>query len=258
LTFPESKFNVIIGNGDGTFQPPQTTRISDNAYRVFIGDFDHDGNLDAIAAHTSTFLYGYTTLMGNGDGTFQDPVFFSLPSGETPANVGDLNGDGNLDLITVSEGVIGVRYGNGDGTFQAPVENEAAGFVNTLLLVNDFNQDGSPDLAVCNSEDTVSIFLNLRGTRVVVTSKPNPSKVGDVVTFHVTAQPSITGQPTPSGMVTLKDGSNLLASTTLQAGRAQYRTSKLSVGTHVITVEYSGDGNYNANTGPPLAQIVNP
>jgi hypothetical protein len=92
--------------------------------------------------------------LGNGDGTFQAPVSYYPGVGPLSIKVGDLNGDGHLDLALTHRltGAVSVLLGNGDGTFQAAV-SYAAGptqqtFATSRLAVTDFNGDGIADLAV--------------------------------------------------------------------------------------------------------------
>ena len=91
-------------------------------------------------------------------------------------------------------------------------------------------------------------------TTVAVSSNANPSVVGQNVTFTAT----LTGVPvraqTLGGTVQFKaDGNNIGTPVTVtgaaNSGTAQVSTSSLSIGTHVITAEYSGDANFNANIG---------
>ncbi len=102
-------------------------------------DFNHDGIADlAVIDQAPTPSCNYRNfgvgsiaiLLGNGDGTFTKHstlCFFDL-QGETPqrlAVAGDLNRDGNIDLITVDNTTeigdqLAVYYGNGDGTFTGP------------------------------------------------------------------------------------------------------------------------------------------
>jgi hypothetical protein len=75
--------------------------------------------------------------------------------------VGDLNGDGKLDLAVANEAnVVGVLLGNGDGTFGSPA-TYGAGIYPGSVVVADFTGSGSLDIAVANSgSSNVSILLN--------------------------------------------------------------------------------------------------
>ena len=107
---------VFLGNSNGTFQAPVTTTQSDGSWPVAIGDFNNDGKLDVMTEGNFGTVWFY---LGNGDGTFTESPTFYGPSPAT-YSAGDINGDGNLDLIVSwsEEGVSGtdVWFGNGDGT----------------------------------------------------------------------------------------------------------------------------------------------
>lgn len=97
-------------------------------------------------------------------------------------------------------------------------------------------------------------------TSTTVTSGPNPSAVGGMVTITVTVKASAPGSGNPTGTVTiLIDGKatviEVLDSTV--DSRAIYATSKLAVGTHTITATYNGDVSYNGSSSGTLdAQTV--
>src|SRR5262249_19246937 len=91
-----------------------------------------------------------SVMLGNGNGTFQAPVYYDLGTAQGSTGIvgGDFNGDGLLDLATVnyiSENV-SVLLGNSNGTFQAAV-NYSVPRTSYYLVVGDFNADGVPDLA---------------------------------------------------------------------------------------------------------------
>jgi hypothetical protein len=93
---------------------------------------------------------------------------------------------------------------------------------------------------------------------VGVTSSPNPSVIGQQVSFFV----QVFGT-TPTGTVQLMDGAvNLGAPVTLRCitgpciiSGATLQTSALTIGPHVITAAYSGDNTNTAASGT-MTQVV--
>jgi hypothetical protein len=133
--------SVLLGNGDGTFQPP----VNYAALGAWIaeGDFNGDGNLDLATCDGGTSV---SIFLGNGDGTFQPPTTATTTGFCRFVAVGDFNGDHKLDLV-IADYYISVLLGNGDGTFQAPIDNNSfAG--PQWLAVGDFNNDHKLDVIV--------------------------------------------------------------------------------------------------------------
>src|SRR5581483_11907612 len=107
-------------------------------------------------------------LIGKGDGTFALPSLLSLGSpATTPTRlaVADVNGDGKIDIVAITEDVpngqwyVNVLLSNGDGTFRQ-LTPLAAGFGASAVAVADLNGDGNLDLVVsqCCGEDTESSY----------------------------------------------------------------------------------------------------
>ena len=159
---------VLLGNGDGTFQPALEAPIPfPVASGITVGDFNADGKEDLAISGRFGGLSEVGILLGNGDGTFQQGGSYSTGASPLAVVAADLNGDGKLDLATSnSQGVgVSVLLGNGDGTFQAAVNYPVSGFPESLAVA-DLNGDGKPDLAVANlltltanAKSTVSVLL---------------------------------------------------------------------------------------------------
>ncbi len=141
-----SAVSVLLGNGDGTFQPHQEYTVSGIPGYVIVADFDRNGILD-LAVSAGGFV---SILVGNGDGTFQAHQDFGLGDIGASLMAGDLNGDGKLDLVaTGGTSDAAVLIGNGDGTFQGEVDYLVTNSPRALAVaIGDFNNDGKLDLAV--------------------------------------------------------------------------------------------------------------
>lgn len=150
--------NILLGNGDGTFQPPVAYSAGGSAFSVEVGDLNRDGKLDLVVVNGPQSA---GVLLGNGDGTFQ-PVstFTTSPAGDAAVFLGDFNGDSKLDLALVTgdcgtaqcDTLISILLGNGDGTFQAPTGNQLFPGLNPqAVALGDANSDGKLDLAVAES-----------------------------------------------------------------------------------------------------------
>jgi hypothetical protein len=158
---------VMLGNADGSFQPPRTVYLgpSMNPRSVAIGDFDRDSRQDLAVANAAANTVA--VLLGNGDGTFQPALSMAAGIGSCSVAVGDFNNDTRMDLVVANPGSgnVSVLFGNGNGTFQA-ARNFAADAGPASVAVGDFNRDGRADVAVGNSgSGTVSALIsNADGT----------------------------------------------------------------------------------------------
>jgi hypothetical protein len=163
---PNAGFQILLGNGDGTFRTGSIVRIGDGYWynvplSIVVRDFNRDGKLDLSLVDDLGDLY---VILGKGDGTFQTPVQYQTAGNSRMVVAGDFNGDGILDLATTNFGnasnsTVSVLLGNGDGTFQPHVDYSAGQGVN-ILTVADINGDGILDLARTNAlANAVSVML---------------------------------------------------------------------------------------------------
>jgi VCBS repeat protein len=158
--------SVLLGKGDGTFQPARVTNFSSGQSPAFvvIADFNVDGMPDLMTL--PQFSSTGVMLLGRGDGTFQLPINIPVDFQSAGIAAGDFNGDGKPDLAVTSNnsfpnGTVSVSLGNGDGTFglrqSFPVGNSPAS-----VALGDLNGDGKLDAAVANtSSNSVSVLLGM-------------------------------------------------------------------------------------------------
>ncbi|HEX7139766.1 MAG TPA: FG-GAP-like repeat-containing protein, partial [Vicinamibacterales bacterium] len=121
--------------------------------------FNRDGKIDLAVANSGS--NDVSVLLGNGNGTFQTAVSYSV--GTTPEAViaADFNRDGKLDLAVANSasGTVSILLGNGDGTFQTAT-TFAVGTNPIALAAADLNRDGKLDLVVANSgSGNVSVLI---------------------------------------------------------------------------------------------------
>lgn len=144
---------VLLGNGDGTFQPVAfyDSGGSGVATSVAIADLNGDGNPDLVLTNGCNNLgqCEVGVLLGNGDGTFQPVVRHSTEGLNTfSVAVGDVNGDGRPDLVVAGSGGIGVLLGRADGLFQKMITTAAPVGSSGALALGDFDSDGFLDAAI--------------------------------------------------------------------------------------------------------------
>jgi hypothetical protein len=88
----------------------------------------------------------------------------------------------------------------------------------------------------------------------VISSSANPSEYGESVTLTATIA---YGGPIPTGTLTFKAGTVILATVTVSGtGTGTYTTSAFTVASHAITAVYSGDSNYVGSTSAVFSQVV--
>ncbi len=143
----------ILNRGDGTFNSPNSIAIGALPADVTLKDMNDDTNLDAVFAgfiDDSVFI-----ALGNGDGTFGEPVGFAATAESTgDLAIGDINNDDVPDVVASSSnsGFMNFFLGNGDGTLQAPTTLQIPG--NNVLDLG---------LARANSDDNLDLYVLNRG-----------------------------------------------------------------------------------------------
>jgi hypothetical protein len=165
--FRSQNVSILLGNGDGTFQTHRdfAPSLTSDSYprSVTVADVNGDGKCDLAVARNGSEGTGnnnnvVSVLLGNGDGTFQEPLIHVGGGPPVSVTTGDFSADGvpDLALANLTANSVSVMLGNGDGTFHAVRTFGPGGFD---TAVGDMNGDGVPDVAVADLSSTVSMLL---------------------------------------------------------------------------------------------------
>jgi uncharacterized membrane protein len=191
-TDPAGSISVMLGRGNGTFhRAVNYSSGGESAYSIVVADVNGDGKLDLVVANgclgsdCSTGSVG--VLLGKGDGTFEKAVTYSSGAASVFGShvaVGDLNGDGKLDLAVATtgsgcgngcpKGLVAVLLGKGDGTFQKARTYGTGGFdAIGWVAIADVNGDKKPDLVVANYCATECSYPPVEGSVGVLLGNGN-------------------------------------------------------------------------------------
>jgi RHS repeat-associated protein len=198
-----------------------------------IGDVNGDGAPDIVVAVGQTgseVLFNSKDAAGRPTGMFTAGPFFQAGQTVDSLALGDVNGDGKLDYLTVGPQGVGVSLGKGDGSFGDP-DFYPMGTQPSALVAADFTGDGRADVATADSVDSaVSVRLaNPDGT------------LGEVATYDVGGPQSalavadINGDGVPDLVTINKAGTSL----TILLGNRLPATGK-------------GDGTFTAQAPIPI------
>jgi Bacterial Ig-like domain (group 3)/FG-GAP-like repeat len=251
---------VLLGNGDGTFQPQQNLVLNAQTglslYQlptISVEDLNSDGKQDLI------FGNGQVAL-GNGDGTFvlSTPLFTYLSAGGPPSGTAfsltQIVLPGNLTpslvylLPTATPAAVSVSTPQ---TSSSATLSPAALAVGTHSITARYSGDAN---YTADSSAAVAVTVNQAASATAVSSSANPGFAGEKISLTATVT---SPGPMPTGNVTFTSGSTALGTIALSGGSAVFTTSSFTTpGTQTITVSYSGDVNTQASS-TSLSQVIN-
>ncbi len=160
---------VLLGRGDGTFEPQTTWAVGRFPSDLAVGDVNGDGIPDLVVSNKGLVGEGIedtvSVLIGNGDGTFRTQVKYTTGGRPDRVSIADMNKDGLADLVTVNrEGPVGmprnvsILFGLGGGAFGSR-QDYALSVFPEQLVVADLNNDGWKDVAACGNQDSQSLVV---------------------------------------------------------------------------------------------------
>jgi len=207
---------VSVFSLNGGLQSPTDYNVGKGTNAILILDLNGDDKLDLVVSNDADNTL--STLLGNGDGSFQPAMTFPTPGlGPISIQSADFNNDGAPDIAVVTTS--GATAGTPGGTY---------------------------------------VLFNSRGVRGTMSPSVNPLNLTDLVTFTAKLSSSFPGLPIPTGQVTFYfDFDPIGPPVSLDAtGTAQITTGMGLTLPNLIRATYSGDKNYNSVELPPFVEGV--
>jgi hypothetical protein len=203
---------LLLGDGRGGFRLAQPLiPLGADGLKAAVGDLNGDKRPDIVViAHDS---YAVTMLLQDERSRFDAGRKRTVPAskGDHPHThdvaVADVNGDGNLDILTTNaeDGNVSVLMGDGAGGFQPARGSPFAAGRHPYegLSVGDLNSDGKPDVAVPDLLGKAVTVLLGDGVGGFAAALASPFAVGDRPGFVTLGD--LTGDSRPDIMATHDD-----------------------------------------------------
>jgi len=194
--------SVLLGTGGGQFAARVDYDVGRNPRGVALGDVNGDHLLDIVVANAGLDS-GWSTgvLLGKGNGTFAVEAEYPADCGPIALALGDLNGDGKLDVVQIGGicSMATVLLGQGDGKFPKLVEYNVGEISMSSVALADVNGDGALDIVMANSRLNGVTVLYGKGDGTF------PSSAGYAVNASSAALGDLNGDGRPD-LVTVSGG----------------------------------------------------
>jgi uncharacterized protein (DUF2141 family) len=176
---------VMLGDGAGGFASTTHYPAGRTPKAVVVGDLDEDGNLDiAVGDLNLAETHGdVSVLLGDGLGGFGASTQFNVESRPYALAIGDVNGDGHLDLVFADGNKVCIVLGDGTGGLFHPtvIAEQSA----NSAAIGDLNADGIPDLIVTHTAYSYEYYV----PEVSVRLGHGAGAFGPSLVFSAGAQP---------------------------------------------------------------------
>ncbi|MGB3654038.1 MAG: FG-GAP-like repeat-containing protein [Rivularia sp. (in: cyanobacteria)] len=186
-------FQGTDNNASNDLFPNRIYKTGEGPKQIVTADLNGDGFVDLVSANYYDDRTDISTLFGNGDGSFAGATTFDIAE-DRPSSVavGDMNGDGFLDIVSVNNyyNTISMLLGDGEGSFTATTDIDV-GYESSFLVLGDLDNDADLDIVIAsgggyNEEPSLSIMSNngnatfAETTNYVIEEGPEKVALGDV------------------------------------------------------------------------------
>lgn len=156
-----STVSVLLGNGDGTFNPAIDFPAGNTPQSLAVGDIDGILGPDIVVANQVNGFNNVSLLLNNGNGTFGSRIAYQAGFLPTFVALGDVDGNGSLDAVIANRQGANISVLlNFAGVFQSPI-NYTVGQSPIALALGSLGGRGL-DLVVVNlTSNTATVLLNI-------------------------------------------------------------------------------------------------
>jgi trimeric autotransporter adhesin len=252
-----------------SFSEQQPFVLGDQPKSVAVGDFNGDGRLDLVSASTGT--NNVSVLLNLGSELTTSTATGAILDDDAPVSISKVAGDHqSASIYTAFITPLAVAVENGAGhpvqgarvTFTAPSTGASGAFASSATVTtNAAGRASAPALTANGAAGDYQVIASVTGgalpaqfsltnnkgdTTTTITDMPDPSVYGQSYAVNFTVAPLAAGAQTPAGNITVSDGLNHCTAA-VAAGTCNLPST--DVGSRTLTVNYSGDDNYNGSTG---------
>lgn len=194
-----SELSFLKGNGNGTFASPisifSMTYPENFIAGISSDDVDYDGIKDLIVVNSGNSINRIEIYSGNGNGTFNSPVFYATSHNPYYIYLTDFDNDSINEIVVEAGNGFSVLKGNNNGTFDPYQYFSAVGTPNSLAI-EDFNEDGKVDVIIPSAyfgSPLIKVNLNCSITGIenindetnsVMNIFPNPLSIFSTIQFN--------------------------------------------------------------------------
>jgi hypothetical protein len=259
--------------------PTGTISVTTDSSLLFTGTLDVNGRL---IGNSSALGTGNHSLVVNylGDTNFApstSSIYTHAVNNPMPTLTTTSPSSAKAGGVGFTLGVTGTNFVNGatvrwNGNDRVTTW-VSANRLDAVISANDIAASGTPTVTVSNptpgggTSNALTFNINQATTTLALDSSPNPSLIGNTVTFTATlaqfnamssSAVRLPRDVTPTGIVTFTiDATTNITRTMNASGIVSYTTSSLALGTRSVTATYSGDGNLISASASPLSHQVN-
>lgn len=158
--------SILLNQGDGRSFSLQSLFAGNQPNWIDAADLDGDGDDDLVTANQffSKAEPDSVSVLSNAEGAFSLSLGLDFGATEEAVALGDLDGDGDVDLVTAVFGddTLSLIRNDGTGNFSDELRLPAGGAPRAVALA-DLDQNGQLDIVSANANGTVGILLQQGG-----------------------------------------------------------------------------------------------